>query len=151
MLVAGVLLWLGAALQGAIAPRMGIFIARPDFLLIFLSVMCLHCTTAGATVLGFFAGLMMGAPAGANLGAYIISRSVAGFVDGWIGVIGFQPNLFWAAVNTAIVTVVAQLLLMFLAPQQGITAFLAATIASAVYNGVLAIPTYALLRRILSS
>jgi hypothetical protein len=150
VMVAAVLLWLGAVLQGSLAPRISIFEASPDFLLIFMSVMCLYCTTAGATVLGFFTGLMTGAPSGANLGAYIVSRSFGGFADGWIGSIGFQPNAVWAAVNTAVLTVIAQLLLMFLAPKPGIPAFLAATIASAVYNGVLAMPVYLLLRRILS-
>ena len=150
ILVAAILLWVGAVLQGSVAHRIGIATAQPDFLLIFMSVMSLYCSTAGSTGLGFFTGLMTGAPAGANLGAQAISRTFAGFADGWIGSIGFQPNAFWAAVNTAIVTVIAQLLLMFLAPPKAIPLFLAATIASAVYNGVLAMPVYLLLRRILS-
>jgi hypothetical protein len=150
ILVATVLLWFGAVLQGSVAPQIRIGNAYPDFLLVFLSLMCLFTTTSGATILGFFTGLMTGAPAGANLGPHIISRTIAGHVDGWVGAIGFQPNAFWAGVNTLIVTVVAHLLQMFLAPPPGIPAFLAATIASAVYNGVLAMPLYLLLRRILS-
>ena len=147
-LVGAVALWLGAVLQQSLG-RYGIFNARPDYLLVVLSCLCLYSSRAGGALAGFFAGLLSGAITGANLTQYIFSRSVAGFLDAWARKLGLDPNALTAAMNSFFMTVVAQLILMFFAPPSGIASFLGATIGSAMVNGVLAIPVHALLRRIL--
>lgn len=147
--VCAVMLWLGAALQQTISPRIDILGARPDFLLTFMSVACLYASRVGGALIGFFTGLAAGANFGANMTQFIFSRTVTGFLDAWFRLFGVDANLFVASINAIFVTVVAQLLQMFFAPPQGIVAFLGATIGSAMYNGVLAVPVYALLRKIL--
>lgn len=88
--------------------------------------------------------------AGANLAHYAVSRTVAGFAGASSRAIGFEINIAVVGVTAALMTLVAQTVFMFLAAPKGIAAFLGDTIGSAVYNGVLAIPTYLLLRRVLS-
>ncbi|MBN9500225.1 MAG: hypothetical protein BGO01_19580 [Armatimonadetes bacterium 55-13] len=147
--ICGLLIWLGAALQQAVAHRLGILGFSPDFLLTFVACLCLYASRVGGAVIGFFAGLAAGATIGANLTQYVFSRSLTGFLDAWSRNFGFDANFVVAAVNAALVTIIAQMILMFFAPPSGITAFVGATIGSAMYNGVLAVPVYALLRRIL--
>ena len=85
--------------------------------------------------------------ANANMQHYVASRTLTGLLLGSTNSAELQRSLPAAGLITAAVTVFAQLTLMFLAPPHSITAFLADTIRSAVYNGVLAIPVYALLKK----
>lgn len=147
-IVALVALWLGAVLQQSLG-RYGILNARPDYILVMLSCICLYSSRSGGALAGFAAGLLSGAITGANLTQYIFSRTVTGFVDAWARNLGLDPNAVTAALNSFFMTVVAQLILMFFAPPPGIASFLGATIGSAMVNGVLAVPVNALLRRIL--
>ncbi len=109
----------------------------------------MYASRAGGAVIGFLTGLMAGAITGANLTQFILSRSVTGFLDAWTKAFGLDLNFVSAAINAFIVTVTAQLILMFFAPPSGIVAFLGATILSATVNGVLAVPVHALLKRML--
>lgn len=142
-------IWIAAFLQQSLGHRVGLFGARADFLLTFMSCLCLHASRSGGALIGFFSGLAAGAISGANLSQYIISRTITGFIDAWSRTFGLDANMVVAAINAFVTTIVAQLILMFLAPPPGIAAFLGATIASATVNGVLAVPVYALLRKIL--
>jgi rod shape-determining protein MreD len=148
IVVAAVALWFGAVLQQSVG-RYGIAGARPDYILVMLSCLCLYASRSGGALAGFFAGLLSGAITGANLTQYIFSRSVAGFADAWARNLGLDANALTAALNSFFMTLVAQLILMFFAPPPGIATFLGATIGSAMVNGVLAVPVHALLRRIL--
>ncbi len=142
-------IWVSTVLQQSIAHRVDILSATPDFLLITLSCLCMYTSRMGGALLGFLVGLAAGAITGANLSQFIFSRTIVGFLDAWSRTFGLDPNFIAAAVNGFAVTIVAQLILMFFAPPSGITAFLGATIVSAMVNGVLAVPVHALLRKIL--
>jgi hypothetical protein len=144
-----IIVWVASVLQQAVAHRMAIFGAAPDFLLMVMSCLCLYASRTGGALIGFFCGFAAGAITGANLSHFIFSRTIAGFCDAWSRNLGLDPNAIVAAVNAFVVTVFAQVILMFLAPPPGIAAFLGATIGSATVNGVLAVPVHALLRRII--
>jgi rod shape-determining protein MreD len=149
VLVAAVLVWISAALNMGVSAKISIFGGNPDFLLITLAVLGLFTHRSGGAVLGFFCGFVYGSLAGANLAQYCISRTLGGFMAGWLNDLGFQGSLGMAALSAAIVTVVCQLLLMFSAPPSDVGGFLGDTIRMAVYNGILAMPYYALLSRFL--
>lgn len=149
-IVAAVSIWIAAALQQTISYRISIGNARPDFFLIVLAPLALWTNRKGGTILGFCCGVVHGAIAGANLTAYAVSRAFGGFVVSWSRQIGFETNTFVVAINAFALTVFSQLVLMFLAAPAGVLSFLGDTIGSALYNGVLAIPVYLLLRRILN-
>ncbi len=147
--VAIVCLWVAAGCQQGLAQPLSIFGATPDFLLIAMATMGLFCSRQTSTVIGFFAGLLQGAIAGASLGSYVVTRTVSGFLVGWFNAMEMDANIVLAFIVVATTTLVAQFMLLFLTAPPGIGRFVLATIESAVYNGVLAMPFYALLQKIL--
>lgn len=151
-LVAGLfMLWLASVLQLGLAPGIQIAHAPPDFLLIVLSSAGLYCSRRNTTLIGFGAGLMQGVIAGANMTLYIASRAAVGFLLGCFNTLDVEVNAVLSVISAVAVTLLAQLLLLFLGGHHGpVTPYLAGTLISAVYNGVIALPVYALLNRFLS-
>ncbi|MBX3118368.1 MAG: hypothetical protein KF784_04830 [Fimbriimonadaceae bacterium] len=150
IVTAAVTLWVCAAMQQALAARLGIFGASPDFLLVALTALCLFSPKPiGGAYLGFVAGALNGAIAGANLTHYIFSRVLGGFLAAKSRNPKYPPKAPTIFATMAGVTLVSQIVLMFFAPPSGIAGFLGATILSALYNGVLCLPLHALLQRIL--
>lgn len=125
-----------------------IFGQRPDFLLATMTPLCLLATSRGSVVIGFVAGVFQGGIAGANLAHYAISRTLASWGLALFRGLELDIGLGMAAVATALATLFSQLVLMLLAPPPALPPFLAATIGTAVYNGVIAMPIYALLRKL---
>jgi hypothetical protein len=144
-----VCLWFAGWLQQSLAHRLVILGARPDFLLAFLAPLCLLMHRVGGALTGFLAGLIQGAIAGANMTHYIVSRTLTGFIISWSRGLEYEVSLLLAGLIGALTTLLAQSLLMFLAPPPEIFPFMGATIRTAVYNGVLAMPIYAVLKRVL--
>jgi rod shape-determining protein MreD len=142
-------LWVAIILQQAVATRVAIFGARPDFLLLFIVPLSLMTGRAGGATLGFFAGLLQGAAVGAFLAQYVVSRTLAGFAASWSRATGLQLNWGVASVSTILLTLISRLIYMFLAAPPEVMRFLGDTIGSAFYNGVLAIPVYMLLQWVL--
>lgn len=147
---AAILVWLAAGLQ-LIATRMAVFGAVPDFVLVAVIVLSLFGTRSVDTGIGFVGGLFQGAMAGANLAGYVVSRTVTAFLVGWLGRAQLNASYWLAALVAVFGTMVAQILLLFVAPTPAIGSFLLATIGTAIYNGVLAMPVFALLRRVLDT
>ena len=143
-------LLVAAVLQQSLAYRLSVFGARPDFMLIALAVLGMFTNRPGGIALGFFDGLIVGAVANANMQHYVASRTLTGLLLGWTSSVELPRSVPAAGLVAAAVTLFAQLTLMFLAPPHSIAAFLADTIRGAVYNGVLAIPVYALLKKFLA-
>lgn len=144
-------LWISGGFEYGLAPSIAIFGVKPDFLLVALAALAtVSSRTQGATI-GFGSGLLQGALVGANLAHYVISRTVTGFLAAWANDLQLQPRPLVGFVTTALVTVFARLFLLFLAPTPALAQYLGATIGSAMYNGVLAIPVYALLNRVFDS
>ena len=125
-----IILYLAAVLQQAAAPRWSIFGATPD---------------------GFFFGLVQGCLPTANVTHYVVSRTLAGYGIAKANSLRLNPSLGLAFGTAAVATIVAQVIWMFIAAPPDIGGFLGDTIVSAMYNGVLAMPLYALLKRILGS
>jgi LytS/YehU family sensor histidine kinase len=150
ILTVGIGLWVAGALQQALAPALAIGGAEPGFLLILLATTGLFTHRAGGAFIGFLVGVVHGALSGANLASYALSRTVTGFFVGWFAGFEWEANVLVAFVSGLIATLLSQLILMFVAPPPNLGAFLLATIGAAVYNGVLAMPVFAILRRILA-
>ncbi len=151
VLFAGLTIWVCAALQQAVAQRLSILGAEPDFLLVALGSFAMVCERPAATFIGFCCGAVYGAIGFANITHYVISRTAAGFSAGWFKQFHLESNVLVMALTVAIITLFARLVLMFLAPPPLITPFLAATIRTAVYNGVLAVPMCLLVKRLMAA
>lgn len=119
--------------------QMAVLGARPDLLAVVAFVAALRLRPRGGVSLGFLAGLVTGALAGANMAHWIVSRVLAAFVLGWVGrsQVALSPPVVGAAVAGA--TLGSQLAFMLLAAPPDIGGFLKATIGAAIYNGVLAV------------
>jgi rod shape-determining protein MreD len=141
VVVYGILVWLCLTLQTAIRPL-------ADLPLVLLSVGGMLLPRSGATILGFLLGALHGALAGANLAGYAVSRTLAAFVTASAVGLGLQPSPWTAAIVSVVATVFAQTVFLFLCPPGSIPRFLGDTMGTAMYNGVLAVPVYALLRKV---
>ena len=141
--------YVAAVLQQAVAPRWVILGVSPDFFLAFLTPIAMFSTARPSVITGFYFGLLQGALPTANIAHYVLSRSVAAFCVSASNGLRLNPSVWIAAATTAVATLLAQLLWMFMAAPPNIGAFLGDTIGSAMYNGVIAMPMYALLRKVL--
>ena len=141
--------WLSGALQESLASRMVLFQGGPDFPLVALAALALLGERRAGTVCGFLAGALRGVLAGTNLASYAISRTLLGFVLGWVRTAGLIPNASVAGLSAFVGTLLAQGLLMFAAHRGPVLPFLGGTLFSAMINAALAMPLYALLRRLI--
>lgn len=142
-------LWLMGALQQALASRMSVSGATPDFPLVALSALALLGERRAGTLTGFLAGLIRGVLAGTNLAVYAASRTLLGFCLGWIRFAGLIPNAWVAGLSAFIGTLLAQTLVMLVSHRGPVVPFLAGTLFSAMIDGALAMPLYAALRRLI--
>ena len=146
-------LWLAGAPCKSPSPRAWPSRAPPpDFPLVALAALALLGERKAGTVAGFLAGLIRGVLAGTNLAAYAISRTLLGFALGWVRYAGLIPNAprrgplrRWSG------RCCAQGLLMFAVHRGPVLPFLAGTLFSAMIDGALAMPLYALLRRLIEA
>ncbi|GMV87644.1 MAG: hypothetical protein AMXMBFR81_05750 [Chthonomonas sp.] len=145
--IALVVLWGGAALQQGASERLAILGCAPDFLLAAVAPLALAYGRSGGAVVGFFAGLLHGGLAGANMAQYAASRAIAGFIAAWTGSSIEKLEPVTCLIHAVGLTVLGRVVFMFMAPPAQIGSYLLATIGVAVYNGVIALPIYALLRK----
>ncbi len=142
--VGGVLL--ATVVQEGALNRYTIFGAQADLpIIVFLSFALLSRPAAGAG-LGFLSGLLTGGLSGATLAHYAISRTLAGFALGMRSEseLSVLSGALWVAAGSFL----AKLVLFLIAPPTAVGPALLATILSAVYNGVVAFPVFALVRRL---
>jgi len=144
-------LYLAAILQASVSPHLAVFHVPPDFLLLGIVFLALRAGRVGGAVIGFFDGLLMGAIAGANIQHYIAGRIIAGWITGFIGTMELDKSMFLTILVSVLVVICSQGILIVLAPSPSVTFTLEATIGTAVYNGVFAIPFYWLLKRVQDS
>jgi len=143
-------LWIAAILDRGLAEHISIFGAQPDFVHLVCIVAGLGLGRGQAAVTGFFGGVIQGALMGANLTHYVISRALSSFCSSWSRQLRFEMNPPAIFATVAILTIFGRIVFMMTAGPKGIAGFLGDTMGTAIYNGVLAIPVYALLRRVLN-
>lgn len=142
-------LWLAAIWQQSTIGDITLLGQKSAPLLIIVVLVGLRTRPGWAAVVGFAAGLLQGGPAGANLTAYCLSRTVVAFACSFVSRTGLSLNPFSVGALCAGATIFAQLSLLFLAPPPDIGRFLGATMGTAIYNGVIAGLMEAILRKTL--
>lgn len=141
--------WLIAVLQQSIVDRIQIGGAQPDLLLVLALATAVMFAPRFAALFGFLAGVIHGAIIGADLAHVTISYTIVAYCAGFLSWLEMDIRVWYVALVTLGGSIVASLLMMIPAPPEHFWPFLGDTILSATYNGVLAIPLYALLKRIL--
>ncbi len=149
--VCALVLWIAAVLQQALPDRMAILGARPDLMLVAVLTLGLLIPAPGSIAVGFFGGLIQGALVGANLAQYVLTRMVTGYVASRLTELEIELSAPMAGLFVALGTLLAQIIMMFLAPPRSLGGFIGDTIETAIYNAVIAIPLYAVMRPILKS
>jgi len=150
-LTAAIVLWVGAILQVALPGRMQAMQAQPDFILIASASLGLLLWPTQAMVTGFFGGLLHGLLAGANLTQYVVSRMIGTYASSRAHELGFEMGPVFGGIVVALSSGVTDIAYLFFAPPASIPAYLQTSLASALYNGLLAVPVVASLQRILQS
>lgn len=141
------LYWITMALSHTLSAKISIGLVEPDFLLIVATVLAiLHEPRAGA-LFGFISGAIDGGLIGADMASLVVTRTIAGYLAGHIGNLDFEIKPIYAALVVAGATIVCHTLFALPAPPPQVGVYVRDTIFAALYNGVLALPLYALVRR----
>lgn len=146
VIIVAALLLLAAVLQGLLAHTIAIDGAEPDFLLVTLACGGALVGGARATILGFWAGLLTAALIPAAFGSYLASRTIAGAFAGWLQGYVIRDSLIVPPLATFSTTVLAELIHVLMAPTHHPAAWAAARGGEVVYNTLLALPIYWLMR-----
>ena len=141
--------WLAAVLQQATVDRLQIGGARPDLLLILAFSTAVMFAPRYAALFGFVAGLLQGAITGADLAHYTISYTIVAYLAGFLSWLELDIRAWYVALVVIGGTIIVGLIMMIPAPPVQFWPYLGDTILSAIYNGVLAIPLYVLIKRLL--
>lgn len=147
--VLALVFWAAAALQMAAAPRLAIAGAPPDLLMVVAFATAILFPPTIAAVLGFTAGLLHGGVVGSDVATFTISRTLVAYGAGYVSRLELEVRPWYAGLVALGGTVLVHLLVMIPAPPPETWPYLRDTIVAATYNGVLAIPLYAFLRRTL--
>ncbi len=148
LIAAVVLFWLAGILQQSLSPRLVIGGGAPEFLILVAFCFALISRPGGGAICGFLSGLIAGGLTGATLTHFVLTRTVTAFGLSYAAQSGIELTSRKAGLLVGIATLASQILFMLVAPPSGIGLFLRATLVTAMYNGVLAIPLYALLCRL---
>ena len=146
----GIALFLAALVQSLWASSLRIGSAQPDFLLIVAIIGSLFCDANGAAALGLFAGLLLAAlaaPPHAGFGSLIVSRTLVCFGVGWLEERIFRDNALIALAIVASGTALTGILFFLFDPQPNVLHWARTLLQSTLYNTLLALPLYLLMRR----
>lgn len=128
---------LAAAAQVALAPKVAVFGARPDFLLVAVTLLSMNRGTDSAAVIGFFAGLLHGGVSNTKMAALIISRILGAIAASLVGrtTVAATPLTVMGASLAA--SGVASLIYMLLGVPKDLWGWVLSTFGMIVYNTVL--------------
>ena len=145
----GLLLWIATIMQGILAPAMAIRGAMPDLPLLALGCLALRLNPSGAAVAGFFNGLLHASMLDQTVGSLILSRMLAAFIVAWLPPLLDRQRLLSACLACALTALLTNGLLYLAAPSITGWEWWRATVGIMVYNTLLAVPAYGLIRRVL--
>jgi hypothetical protein len=149
-LIAFIGAWLGLILNASLAPRIAVVGIQPDFCLVLTGLLSVTATRILTTSTSFACAVGMGVLAGVNMFQLVITRVLAAFLGSSVSAsLSAEPSPFSVAVFTAGQTIFCQTVYFFIAPSGGFGRFLGDTIGGAAFNGLLVLPLFALLRKIL--
>ncbi|MFM9872136.1 MAG: hypothetical protein ACKVQS_01570 [Fimbriimonadaceae bacterium] len=140
------LIAIATILQAGIFDRYLFFGAQLNLPVVTLLTFALISRPSAAGGLGMLSGIISGGLSGATLMHYCLSRVLAGYL---VGTQSKNEPEMWTAVFWVVGgSLISQAVLILLAPPNPLLPAVGATILSAVYNGVVAIPMFALVARL---
>ncbi len=149
VLLAVVLVWVAAVLQGRVAHGIAIRGAQPDLPLVVLSSGAILVGSLRGSLLGFWAGLLAAVSGPAAYGSVFASRIIAGAFAGSLGSSLIRTNLLVPPLVTLASSLLAAGVATLIAPSFALhhpRLWLRETGGEIAYNTLLALPVYGLLR-----
>ena len=121
--------------------------AQPSLSLTVLLTSALFVNAETGAWLGFLAGVLEASYSPRFVGSYIVTRTLAGFLVGMLEERIFRDSVFVAIATVFIGTIGVDTVFFAFAPQRQALIWFKLSILQAVYNAVLAIFVYAILKR----
>jgi rod shape-determining protein MreD len=140
-----------AVLQGRVSHAIHIRWAQPDFVLLTLACAGVLIGGGRAALLGLWAGLLTASLVPATFGTLLTSRILAGAMAGYLHRFMMRDSLFVPPLVVFTVTLTASVVHVLMAPNIALNSlhlWLYQTGGEVLYNTVLALPVYFLLRRL---
>lgn len=146
--IIGAILMLGIAtiLQAGVFDRYSMIGGQLNLPVVVMLCFGLISRPAAGGALGLLSGILTGGLSGATLMHYSVSRVLAGYVMGTQS--KYEPEIRLAVFWVFVGSLISQIVLILLAPPNPLLPAVGATILSAVYNGVVAIPMFSLVARL---
>lgn len=143
----GVFLFVAAAVQSSLADRMYAWGGQPDFVFAVVLAAALLSDASRGSVIGLCGGLLTAALVGETVGTFLVSRTLGGFVAGWLSSRLFRANAAVVIASVLTASFAGEALYVLAAPRIGLGVWLPAALVGAAWNAVLAVPITLLLRR----
>lgn len=140
------MLVLAAALQGNLPAWLVLKGARPDLPLVVLIATALSLDPLSGAALGFIAGLIHGSIVGASLGSFIVSRTIIGFAAGSVTIRLFSENPVVPVLSAGGLTLLGEVIFLLANPVPSLAASLKIILAKSLYNSLLTLVVYWILR-----
>jgi len=135
-----------AGIQGNLPPSFLVFGVKPDLILVVLIAYSLAADAVVGAALGFVAGLIHGSVVGMGLGSFIATRTITGFLGGLVTTRLFGENPMVPVLSAAWLTLVCEALFFLVNPRVGLLLFLRLVAVECVYNAVLTLLLFWVLR-----
>ncbi len=148
-ILAGLLIWAAAVLQGRAAHALALGGAQPDLPLVALACGAQLLGSAWGIRLGFWAGLLAAAAFPQAYGSVFLARIAAGAFAGGVGRSLIRDNLLVPPLVALTTTILAETISVLMAPGPALhhtRHWLALAGGEVLYNALLALPVSLLLR-----
>lgn len=140
-------LLLTASAQVALAPRMEVLGARPDLLLVAITLLSMNRSSDAAAVIGFFAGLLHGGIANTKMAAFIMSRLLGGIAASIVGRTTVTATPLTVMASSVATTGVASIAYLLVGTPRDMLAWALGALGALVYNTALVLVVFWLLGR----
>ncbi len=137
---------LAAGVQGNFPNSLTILGAKPDLILVVLIAYALAEDLIFGAMLGFVAGLIHGSVVGLNMGSFILTRTITGFLAGIVTTRLFSENYFVPVISAAWLTLVCEGLFILANPRIGLFAAARMLIGECIYNAIFTLIIYCVLK-----
>jgi rod shape-determining protein MreD len=142
----GLLLSVGLGLQAGLSWRLSFIGGQPDFLLALALCGALLTDAPTGAAAGFVSGLMTAAITGQTMGTYLVTRTVAAALVGWLRKRFVRAGVLITLLGVGAGSIVASVLYGLSNPRIGMGNWLSLTFVGALFNILVALPVAILLR-----
>ena len=139
--------YIAAVLDATLAQRVAILGAAPSFLFLLIGQFTMSMTRGKAMMFGFLIGTIQGSLAGSDIQHFIAGGVIGGLICASASTVGFEYSLLAVVSVTTVASLIGLLVHVLVAPPPHVSRALLDTLIGAMYNGVLAVPVYALLHK----